>query len=101
MTITRQSARGAPMLVTLILCFGALLLIPTKAHVCPISVLPIMMRPLDVRGGSEGNQSRKKMKKKKPTSKKVIAEAMKEKDAAQALGDAIRYVSGMTCITKP
>jgi len=78
------------MLVTLILCFGALLLIPTKAHVCPISVLPIMMRPLDVRGGSEGNQSRKKMKKKKPTSKKVIAEAMKEKDAAQALGDAIR-----------
>ena len=41
------------------------------------------------------------MKKKKPTSKKVIAEAMKEKDAAQALGDAIRYVSGMTCITKP
>ena len=50
---------------------------------------------LSMRGGaspSSGKKSKKSSKKKEsPTSsKEVIAEAMKEKDAAEALGDAIR-----------
>jgi hypothetical protein len=50
---------------------------------------------LDLRGGSSSpppSTKKKKKKKKKTTrkSKKVIDEAMKKKDAAEALGDAIR-----------
>jgi hypothetical protein len=51
---------------------------------------------LDLRGGSSSSpppSNKKKKKRKKKTTgkaKKVIDEAMKEKDAAEALGDAIR-----------
>ena len=47
---------------------------------------------IPMRGGaspSSGKKS-KKSSKKKESSKEIIAEAMKEKDAAEALGDAIR-----------
>ena len=45
-----------------------------------------------IRGGasSDGSSKKKKKKKSKGKAKKVIDDAMKEKDAAEALGDAIR-----------
>jgi hypothetical protein len=53
--------------------------------------------PLDIRGGASSSSSssppkkkKKKMKKNTGKANKVIDSAMKEKDAAEALGDAIR-----------
>jgi hypothetical protein len=49
---------------------------------------------LRVRGGSSESPKKKSKKRSKKSgkAKKAISDAMKEKDAAKALGDAIRYV---------
>ena len=83
--------KQAVLLLSIVLGLGAV----AEASLAPSSRKALMSVP---RGGAAAGETKKKRKKKKkkkkPTDaakeKEAIQEALKEKDSAQALGDAIR-----------
>ena len=92
------------LLVSILVTAGLLLVLvaPCIEAAHPASSIRSLARFQSFRGGDDGSiettKTRKTKKKTKTITstikeeKKIIEEAMKEKDAAQALGDAIRYV---------
>jgi hypothetical protein len=88
-------ARRSALMSSILVTAGLLLVAPSvEAH--PPSTRSLALLP-SLRGGADstGKVTRKTGKTNTAPiqqEKKVIEEAMKEKDAAQALGDAIRYV---------
>jgi hypothetical protein len=82
--------KQAVLLLSIVLGLGAV----AEASLAPSSRKALMSVPRGGAAAGETKKKRKKKKKKKPTDaakeKEAIQEALKEKDSAQALGDAIR-----------
>ena len=97
-----QSCTMRTLLSLVILCSSvskfATAIKPTTSTIIPTTPTTLRNDPSSltfigekIRGGASSDGSKKKRKKKsKGKAKEVIDEAMKEKDAAEALGDAIR-----------
>ena len=82
--------KQAVLLLSIVLGLGAV----AEASLAPSSRKALMSVPRGGAAAGETKKKRKKKKKKKPTDaakeKEAIQEALREKDSAQALGDAIR-----------